>query len=73
MEDHRLADQERLETRAHLLFWKLKETMTELERRGLRPELVTHPNGMPDRFGVYPPHATTPAVDAIRVSRVHSR
>lgn len=68
-----MTDTETLNTRAHLLFMALKDTNIELERRGFRPEVVTHPNGMLDRFGIFPPHATTPQVDAIRASKVHTK
>lgn len=67
-----MAHNDDLDTRAHLLFWKLKETLIEIEATGRRPVVITHPNGMLDSFGIHAAYATTPQVEEIRRNRAHS-
>lgn len=57
---------------AEIAFYELKQVCLALEARGLRPNVIVHPNGMPDRIEVLPPHATTPQVEEIRARAVHS-
>jgi hypothetical protein len=68
-----MTDLDRLHERAGFLFKKLKETLIEIETLGERPIVITHDNGMLDSFRVDPAYPTTPVVDAIRASKVHSR
>jgi hypothetical protein len=50
-------------------FESLKSQLLSLEALGVRPIVITHPNGMLDTMRVDPPHATTPAVDEIRTKK----
>lgn len=67
-----MTDLDRLHARAAFLFTKLQETLVAIEAAGERPVVITHPNGMLDTMRIEPPHPTTPEVEKIRASKVHS-
>lgn len=67
-----MTDLDRLHARAAFLFTKLQETLVAIEATGERPVVITHPNGMLDTMRIEPPHPTTPEVEKIRASKVHS-
>jgi hypothetical protein len=66
-----MTELDRLQNYAGTLFSQLKATLIEIEALGKRPIVITHPNGMLDTMRIDPAHATTPAIDAIRASKVH--
>lgn len=64
-------DQNMARMDAEIAFHELKQVCLALEARGMRPNVLVHPNGMPDRIEILPPHATTPQIEEIRRKRAH--